>query len=462
MLRTRIRKASTSASKCAPRVPAVRVRLATFPSIASRMSASAASDTAVVISACRSNDSATRAATPTGRVARTSVTQPARLSWPVREWERPRNSAASVITPLATPTTQPTLLSPTIVGLSSVGWVVGVASGVITDAALFLGLSHSRTGQLNLAGWVTLVRATLPVGVAALVAESFERHALITTAVSLAALALILDAIDGKVARRTRTAGTLGAHFDAEVDAFLILVLSIYVARSAGAWVLAIGAARYAFLAAAWPLTWMRKPLPPRYWGKFVAATQGIVLTVAAADVLPATVNRGGLVVALALLAESFLRDVWWLWDHRVTRSSGAATVDAPIVRRRAPSAPPSARRGPVRTGLATAFTIFALAIVWAALVAPDRPSALTLTAFLRIPLEALALVALALLLPVRARRVLAVLLGLTLGLVVILKMLDVGFFMAFERPFDPIGDSADAGIGIGTLRTAGGQKGGE
>jgi len=341
----------------------------------------------------------------------------------------------------------------TIVGLSSAGWVVGVTSGVITDAALFRGLSHSRTGRLNLAGWVTLVRATLAVGVAALVAESLHRHGPVTTLVSLAALALILDAVDGKVARRTRTAGILGAQFDAEVDAFLILVLSIYVARSAGAWVLAIGAARYAFLAASWSLPWMREPLPPRYWRKFVAATQGIVLAVAAADVLPPAVARVALVVALALLAESFIRDVWWLWAHRLMRSSGAAVEDAPTLRR--PAAPPTARRGPVRTGVATALTILAVAFAWAALVAPDRPSALTLTAFLRIPLEGLTLVALVLVLPVRARRVLAGLLGLTLGLVVILKMLDVGFFMAFERPFDPIGDSGYAGIGMETLSAA-------
>ena len=59
---------------------------------------------------------------------------------------------------------------------------------------------------------------------------------------SLAAAALVLDAIDGWVARRTAI-GSLGARFDAEVDAFLILVLSIYVARPVGAWVLLIGAA---------------------------------------------------------------------------------------------------------------------------------------------------------------------------------------------------------------------------
>src|SRR5262249_15493914 len=126
-----------------------------------------------------------------------------------------------------------------------------------------------------------------------------------------------LDAVDGWVARRTRTTGKLGAKFDGEVDAFLILVLSVYVARSAGAWVLAIGVARYAFLAAGWPPAWMRAPLPPRFWRKVVAATQGIVLTVAAAGVLAPALREAVLVVALILLSESFGRDVLWLWRNR-------------------------------------------------------------------------------------------------------------------------------------------------
>ncbi len=80
---------------------------------------------------------------------------------------------------------------------------------------------------------------------------------------------------------------------------------------------LAIGAARYVFVAAGWLLPWMRGSLPPRYWRKVVAATQGIVLAFAAADLLPRSWTVVALGVALALLAESFGRDVWWLWRHR-------------------------------------------------------------------------------------------------------------------------------------------------
>jgi hypothetical protein len=53
-----------------------------------------------------------------------------------------------------------------------------------------------------------------------------------------------------------------------------------------------------------------------------VAAVQGIVLTTAAAGVLPPGVVVLSLVVVGALLAESFGREVWWLW-----RSHRAATM---------------------------------------------------------------------------------------------------------------------------------------
>ena len=330
------------------------------------------------------------------------------------------------------------------VGLSPGGWYVGLTCGVIMNAALARGLSRHRSPGLRSADWVTLARGSLAVGIAALVADSFAHRAPVTLLVSITALALVLDFVDGWVARRTRTTATLGAQFDGEVDAFLILVLSVYVSRSAGAWVLAIGAARYAFLAASWPLPWMRAPLPPRYWRKFVAATQGIVLAIAAADLLPRAVTQAVLVGALVLLAESFGRDVAWLRRHRRVDPGLAPSV---VVR--------ALKHGRVRTAIAAALTALAVLIVWAALVAPNQPQDVTLTAFFRIPLEGLVLVAVAAVLPTIPRRILVGLAGPALALLVVLKILDIAFFTAFARPFDIIGDAGDAGIGIETLRDA-------
>ncbi len=334
------------------------------------------------------------------------------------------------------------------VGLGAGGWVAGLAGAMLVNLVLAGGLWRHRCEGLGAANAVTLTRASFAVAAGALVADSVARPIPVALLVGISALALALDYVDGYVARRTSTSATLGAQFDGEVDAFLILVLSVYVARSLGAWVLAIGAARYVFLAAGWRLSWMRAPLPARDWRKVVTATLGIVLTVAAAAVLPGSVARAGLLVALLLVAESFGRDVLWLWMHRGGALHGSEVRNET----RALRGPVSAR---LRARIATTLTVLALLIVWAALVAPDRPEDLTPAAFLRVPLDGLALIAVAILLPKAMRRILAAIAGPLLGLVVVLKVLDIGFFSTFNRAFEPIGDLGDIGSGVETLRDA-------
>ena len=202
------------------------------------------------------------------------------------------------------------------VGLTVVGWLAGTAWGVAVYVMLARGLARAGLDRLGPADRVTLIRAALVGGVTAMVADTSDRPVSVPILVSLASAALLLDAVDGWVARHTETASRLGALFDMEVDAFLILVLSVYAARAVGGWVIAIGAARYAFGAAGRLLPWIQAALPPRYWRKVVAATQGIVLTVVAAGALPTAVAAAVLATAGALLAESFGRDVWWLRHH--------------------------------------------------------------------------------------------------------------------------------------------------
>ena len=320
------------------------------------------------------------------------------------------------------------------VGLGGAGWLVGLASGLALNVALARALWRDPSARLGPAGWVTLTRATLAVGIAALTAASFERDVAAATLVTLASVALALDFVDGWLARRTGTESALGAKLDGEVDAFLILVLSIDVAPSAGAWVLAIGLARYAFLAAGWVLSWMRAPLPRRDWRKTVTASQGVALVIAAAGVLPLEVTRILLAVALAMLVESFGRDVWWLWRHRDGASASVAVRD----------------RHPAAT---VALTLVALLVVWAALVFPIRPWLLTPGSFVRLPLEGLVVVGLAVALPTRARRFMPWVVGPLLGVLVLLKFFDLSFFIAFDRPFNPVEDWTYFSIGVGTVR---------
>jgi phosphatidylglycerophosphate synthase len=328
-----------------------------------------------------------------------------------------------------------------MVGLGGAGWFVGIAGGLTLNVVLARALRRDPSARLGPAGWITLIRATLAVGVAALTAASFERDVAVATLVTLSSIALALDFVDGWVARRTATESALGAKLDGEVDAFLILVLSVEVAPSAGAWVLAIGLARYAFFAVGWALPWMRAFLPRRDWRKMVTASQGVALVIAASGVAPSAVSRVLLAVALAMLVESFGRDVWWLWRHR---HDAPARLAAPRVRH------------PVETAV---LTLIALVVVWAALVAPIQPWLLTPGSFVRLPLEGLVVVGLAVALPTRARRVVLWLIGPVLGALLLMKVFDLGFFIAFDRPFNPVEDWSYLTIGVGTVRDTFGSR---
>ena len=312
-------------------------------------------------------------------------------------------------------------------GLRAGGWIVGLVAAGIIAAALARGIAHG--GRFGPASWVTLARATIAVGVAALIVGD-PPVALIVT---LASIGLALDAVDGRLARRTGTTSALGARFDGEVDALLILALSLYVAPDHGAWVLLIGAARYVFLAGEVLVPWMAPPLPPSPGRKVVAAVQGIVLTVAAAGVVPTRIMQTLLLAALAALVASMGHSVWWLWRRRHAARSQVRE----------------------RPALGAALTAAALLIVWAALVVPNRTTELTPGAFARLPIELLVLLALTVVLPTVPRRVAAVVAGVVLGALVVVKFLDMGFAVAFNRPFDPTSDWNYAGIGVETLGDA-------
>ncbi|MGH4023985.1 MAG: CDP-alcohol phosphatidyltransferase family protein [Pseudonocardiaceae bacterium] len=215
------------------------------------------------------------------------------------------------------------------VGLGAVGWLAGIAYTLGLWTLLTAAVRRAGADTLGPADLITLVRAVLVGGVTALVADrlwSGGTASVVAALVVTATVALVLDAVDGRVARRTGTASALGARFDMEVDAFLILVLSVHVAVLVGPWALAIGAMRYAFVAAGRLLPWMRSAVPARYSGKAVAALQGIVLVVVMSEVLPHSLAVALVSTALLLLALSFGRDVAWLW--RNTRRISAENLD--------------------------------------------------------------------------------------------------------------------------------------
>lgn len=163
---------------------------------------------------------------------------------------------------------------------------------------------------------VTLLRIVLVLPLAALV---FHPDALDDMGrwwvVGVGTVAMVLDGLDGWVARRTGTGTSFGGRFDMETDAFLMLVLSalVWVEDRAGAWVLLIGGMRYLFVAAGWLLPALRAPLFPSLRRKAVCVVQGVGLLVCLGPIIPDPMAVVVAAAALAALAWSFGVDTVWL-----------------------------------------------------------------------------------------------------------------------------------------------------
>lgn len=201
------------------------------------------------------------------------------------------------------------LISP----LSWGGWAAGAAYLLVSTLLVTIALRRSGARRFGPANAVTATRSVLIGVVTAVVVTSFTQRVPLAFLVGLVAVTLALDAVDGWVARRTGSVSAIGARFDMEADAFLILVLSAYDVRIVGAWILAIGLMRYAFVAAGWLFPGLRVRVPFRYWRKVVAAACGVGLLLVASRLLPSPIDALAGAVALGLLIESFGRDVVWL-----------------------------------------------------------------------------------------------------------------------------------------------------
>lgn len=204
--------------------------------------------------------------------------------------------------------------------------VAGACAGIAVAAAASISLVRRRNRWSGPADRVTLARTVLIAGCATftLPVLAGAQPARTWLLLALVAPALALDAVDGKVARRTATSSAPGARFDMEMDAVLLLVLSLIAARPLGGWVMAIGAMRYAFVAAGRLRPELRTPLTSHF-GRAVAAIQGITLAAGLTPAVPLPLGRAAAAAALALLTVSFGRDVIRLESASAAQAAGRA-----------------------------------------------------------------------------------------------------------------------------------------
>ena len=140
--------------------------------------------------------------------------------------------------------------------------------------------------------------------------------------VAIAIVAVVLDGVDGWIARRTGSSSAFGERFDMETDAALILALAILAWRygKAGPWILGAGLLRYLFVASGWLWPWMARPLAPTLRGRLICVVQIAALIIALAPIIVPPASTAVAALGLIALSYSFLVDTLRLARSRRTQ----------------------------------------------------------------------------------------------------------------------------------------------
>ncbi len=195
-----------------------------------------------------------------------------------------------------------------------------VMTAVFAGGALTLSLATRclPTSTLGAANHVTLARAGL---VALLIAFIGEIH-VGWTAFIVAATVLLLDGVDGWLARKLEIASDFGARFDMETDALALLAITglVWQSGKAGPWVLLAGLMRYAFVTATIAVPSLAGPLPPSLRRKAAFVIVAMALIACLAPIVNPPLSVGLALAGLLTLTASFTIDIAYS-----TRATGQA-----------------------------------------------------------------------------------------------------------------------------------------
>ena len=209
-----------------------------------------------------------------------------------------------------------------LVPLTWRGATIAALCYAMVAVLVLAGLSlHAPHRHFGIANSITLSRAGFGVLLLALAAEhAFGGGQVLGTQfrwglTAAAVLALLLDGVDGWVARRNNMTSGFGVRFDMEVDGLFLLGLALILAVGGivGPWVLLSGVTYYLFRLAGrlWPI--LTAPLFVSRRRKVVFGTQAALLIAALVPALAPWMSQLCCLAGIMLLLYSFGVDIAWL-----------------------------------------------------------------------------------------------------------------------------------------------------
>lgn len=187
-------------------------------------------------------------------------------------------------------------------------WPVAAAGAISLSLYIAFGRLEAHKSRFSAANIVTLLRLGLLVALATLRLGG-------PTGAFLVAVILGLDGLDGWLARKYSAATKLGARFDMETDALLVLVCGfmIFLSGHLAPWVLMLGLMRYGYVLLMATGAFQEAPPSPIGRAVFTVVTLSLVASLWPLE----PVHRPLALVATLLLAYSFARSVRWSVSQR-------------------------------------------------------------------------------------------------------------------------------------------------
>jgi phosphatidylglycerophosphate synthase len=159
------------------------------------------------------------------------------------------------------------------------------------------------SGRFGLANAVTTLRLLL-----LLVLTAAPSALPATRALTIVSVVMLLDVLDGWLARASGDASAFGAHFDMETDALLVLVLTLrlWLGEGFGPWVLLSGLLRYLFVSWLWLWPGTGREAPRSRVGRLAFVL--LMLGLSSGLVLPGIWGASGACLGTLIVSWSFAR----------------------------------------------------------------------------------------------------------------------------------------------------------
>jgi phosphatidylglycerophosphate synthase len=187
-------------------------------------------------------------------------------------------------------------------------WPIALCALPSFACLLWLGRGFfTPSGRFGLANGLTALRLCLLL---VLVAPPGSLPPL--SALAIVSVALLLDGLDGWLARQRDDASAFGAHFDMETDALLVLVLAVrlWLGEGSGPWVLWSGVLRYLYVLWLWLWPGTGREAPRSLFGRLAFLL--LMLGLCCGLVLPGIWGASGVVLGTLLVSGSFARSAYF------------------------------------------------------------------------------------------------------------------------------------------------------